>query len=112
MTNNLCIGVVIRKLKHVGLCIVICLTAAFKIQAQANINTRAENFQPGAIWPDNNGVHINAHGGGMLYHDGTYYWFGEHKVEGKKGNSAQVGIHCYSSKNLYQWNDEGIALKV
>ena len=31
----------------------------------------------GEIWPDNQGVHINAHGGGMLYHEGTYYWYGE-----------------------------------
>ena len=30
-------------------------------------------FHPGAIWPDNNGVHINAHGGGILVHDGVFY---------------------------------------
>jgi hypothetical protein len=70
------------------------------------------NFYPGAVWPDNNGVHINAHGGGILFQEGIYYWFGEHKIEGKKGNSAQVGIHCYSSNDLYHWKDEGIALKV
>ena len=74
--------------------------------------TTDANFYPGAIWPDNNGVHINAHGGGILFRNGTYYWFGEHKIEGKKGNSAQVGIHCYSSKDLYHWKDEGIALRV
>ncbi|PQV51485.1 glycosyl hydrolase family 43 [Jejuia pallidilutea] len=66
----------------------------------------------GAIWKDNNGVPINAHGGGMLYHDGVYYWYGEHKVEGLVGNTAQVGFHCYSSTNLYDWNDEGIVLRV
>lgn len=37
---------------------------------------------------------------------------GEHKIEGEKGNYAQVGVHCYSSSDLYNWNDEGIALKV
>ncbi|MDD4425228.1 MAG: glycoside hydrolase family 43 protein [Mariniphaga sp.] len=67
---------------------------------------------PGAIWPDNKGVHINAHGGGILFHKGKYYWFGEHKVEGEKGNQAWVGVHCYSSKNLTNWKDEGIALEV
>jgi hypothetical protein len=35
---------------------------------------------PGEIWPGNNGVHINAHGGGILFHDGKYYWYGEHKI--------------------------------
>ena len=70
------------------------------------------SFRPGEIWPDNNGVHINAHGGGILQQGDTYYWFGEHKTEGKAGNVAQVGVHCYSSKDLYNWKDEGIALSV
>ena len=71
-----------------------------------------QDFNPGKIWKDNNGVHINAHGGGIVYSKGLYYWFGEHKIEGEKGNTAQVGVHCYSSKDLYNWKDEGIALKV
>lgn len=76
-------------------------------------NAQAENaFRPGELWPDDNGVHINAHGGGVLYHDGAYYWFGEHKVAGRRGNSAQVGVHVYSSTDLYNWKDEGIALPV
>ena len=66
----------------------------------------------GQIWPDNNGVHINAHGGGVLFHDGLYYWFGEHKIAGPEGNLAYVGVHCYSSTNLHDWKDEGIALNV
>jgi hypothetical protein len=69
-------------------------------------------FRPGQPWPDNNGVHINAHGGGVLFHGDTYYWFGEHKIEGEAGNLAQVGVHAYSSRNLYHWQDEGIALSV
>ena len=74
--------------------------------------TPLKNFTPGAIWPDNNGVHINAHGGGILYSKGKYYWFGEHKIEGGAGNRAMVGVHCYSSKDMYNWKDEGIALAV
>lgn len=72
----------------------------------------SNSFRPGEIWPDNNGVHINAHGGGILFYEGKYYWFGEHKVEGRRGNQARVGVHCYSSDDLYNWKDEGIALKV
>lgn len=71
-----------------------------------------QSFTPGEIWPDNNGVHINAHGGGMLFHEGTYYWYGEHKIAGGAGNLAQVGVGMYSSKDLYQWKNEGIALPV
>ena len=69
-------------------------------------------FVPVEIWPDDRGFHINAHGGGVLYHEGVYYWFGEHKIEGRAGNVAQVGVHAYSSRDLYNWKDEGIALPV
>jgi len=75
-------------------------------------NRGVKSFRPGEPWPDNNGVHINAHGGGIIFHKESYYWFGEHKVEGKTGNLAQAGVHCYSSKDLYNWKDEGIALSV
>ncbi|MDR3262225.1 MAG: glycoside hydrolase family 43 protein [Tannerella sp.] len=74
--------------------------------------TESKSFTPGELWPDNHGVHINAHGGGILYRDGIYYWYGEHKTGGEAGNMANVGFHCYSSRDLYQWNDEGIVLSV
>ena len=72
----------------------------------------AHAFRPGALWLDDKGAPINAHGGGILFHQKTYYWFGEHKIEGDVGNRAHVGVHCYSSSDLYNWKDEGIALKV
>lgn len=69
-------------------------------------------FYPGQEWKDNNGVNINAHGGGVMYFDNTYYWYGEHKNKGSLGNTAQVGVHVYTSKDLFNWKDEGIALSV
>ncbi len=85
-----------------------------KFNATANQMTAKAlaSFRPGQFWPDNNGVHINAHGGGVLFHDGIYYWFGEHKIAGEAGNVAHVGVHVYSSRDLYNWRDEGIALPV
>ena len=71
-----------------------------------------KRFVPGEIWPDDNGIHVNAHGGGILFHRGIYYWFGEHRIEGEAGNVAQLGVHVYSSADLYNWKDEGIALRV
>lgn len=68
------------------------------------------SFKTGQHWLDNEGVHINAHGGGVLYHGGKYYWFGEHKSE--TTSAALVGVTCYSSDDLYNWTNEGIALKV
>ena len=69
-------------------------------------------MRQGGVWTDTDGYPINAHGGGVMYHDGTYYWYGEHKVYGKAGNRAHVGVHVYASTNLYDWTDRGIALPV
>lgn len=62
-------------------------------------------FRPGELWPDNNGEHINAHGGGVLYHEGTYYWYGE-----KRGARQSQGVNVYSSEDLYNWTFESLAL--
>ena len=70
------------------------------------------SFESGKIWLDTNGEHINAHGGGFLIHDNTYYWFGEHKLAGRIGYQAMVGVRVYSSKDLLNWKNEGVALSV
>lgn len=74
----------------------------------------------GETWHDTDGNPINAHGGGILKHDGKYYWYGEIK----SGNTWLVpnqdwecyrvsagGVSCYSSEDLLNWKNEGIALK-
>ena len=73
-------------------------------------STQPSPIRSGELWPDNNGEHINAHGGGVMYHDGTYYWFGENKCD--TTSSAMVGVMCYSSQNLTDWKNEGVALAV
>lgn len=71
------------------------------------------DFRPAQIWSDTNGKTINAHGGGVIFFKGIYYWYGEHKLEGKsEATFADGGIHCYSSIDLMQWKDEGIVLSV
>ena len=80
----------------------------FCLKSQSQ-NEKASSIHPGEIWKDTDGIHINAHGGGVLYTKGVYYWFGEHKGE---TNDARVGVTCYSSKDLYNWKNEGIALPV
>ena len=67
---------------------------------------------PGQLWRDTNGFAINAHGGGIMLHEGVYWWYGEHKIYGQAGNSAHVGVHVYSSTDLVNWDDRGIALAV
>jgi beta-galactosidase len=75
-------------------------------------------FYPGQSWLDTAGKPIQAHGGGILYERGVYYWFGEDKngptnLDAAKGLLHRVdviGVHCYSSTDLYNWKDEGIVL--
>lgn len=80
------------------------------LPVSVNGQNKYTSFTPGEIWEDNQGVHINAHGGGIVYHKGVYYWFGEHK--GQRSNAALVGVTCYSSTDLYNWKNEGVALTV
>ena len=74
--------------------------------------TVAQNntIRSGEIWPDEDGNHINAHGGGVLKFGDTYYWFGEHKSD--HTSSALVGVTCYASKDLLHWRNCGVALSV
>lgn len=69
-------------------------------------------FQPGAVWRDDDGEPINAHGGGLLPHGGRFWWYGEHKVGGAAGNTAQVGVRVYVSDDLRIWRNAGVALAV
>jgi hypothetical protein len=87
------------------------LAGVHPLLAQKKQDSKA-TIKSGEIWPDTDGKHINAHGGGILFHKGTYYWFGEHKTEGRRGNSTLFGVGAYSSKDLTTWKNEGIVLKV
>jgi hypothetical protein len=70
------------------------------------------SFRPGLVWPDNEGRHINAHGGAIIYMDGTYYWFGEARLPRGDSDRTRYGVGCYSSKDLLNWKNEGLALRV
>lgn len=94
-----------------SLFILIPLCSFYQIDV-ANGQGQFQSFKPGKIWPDKKGVHINAHGGSILYHEDTYYWFGEHKTAGRGGNRANVGVQVYSSDDLFNWLNEGVALAV
>jgi hypothetical protein len=70
------------------------------------------SIRPGEIWPDTEGKHINAHGGGILLYKGTYYWFGESRLPRGERDRTHYGAGCYSSRDLLNWKNEGLALRV
>lgn len=96
-----------KRLSYILLLLLVAAAPAFAQQPGTY-----KSFKPGELWLDTDGKHINAHGGGILFHKGKYYWFGEHKVAGREGNKAMVGVSCYSSEDLYNWKNEGTALAV
>jgi beta-xylosidase len=67
----------------------------------------AQEFVPGAVWPDVDGKPIQAHSAGVLEAGGVYYWYGEDKT---LGNFNRTGVSCYSSSDLYRWKRESTAL--
>ncbi|MFT9038755.1 glycoside hydrolase family 43 protein [Schleiferilactobacillus harbinensis] len=71
------------------------------------------NGQP---WTDDAGDLIQAHGGMILHHGNTYYWYGENKGVDNYRNAEGVnmvpfiGISCYTSPDLLTWHHAGIVL--
>jgi beta-xylosidase len=68
-------------------------------------------FRPGEIWNDTDGKPIQAHGGGILFDSGIYYWYGENKTGVTRNHRVDiVGVSCYASHDLYNWHYQGLAL--
>ena len=60
-----------------------------------------QKIMPGAIWPDDRGEHVQAHGGGVIQVGDTYFWFGEQRAQGLDRSKRYVS--CYSSHDLAHW---------
>ncbi|MFT3740729.1 MAG: glycoside hydrolase family 43 protein [Breznakibacter sp.] len=86
-------------------------------ETHKNVN---EAILSGTEWFDTDGNRINAHGGGILYHEGVYYWYGEVKGDSTYWNpkvpswecyrTEAGGVSCYSSPDLVNWKYRGIVL--
>ena len=99
------------------------ITAAVLLSCQSSRDTshKYTAITPGVEWLDTNNEKINAHGGGILYHEGIYYWYGECKSDSTYWNpnvpgwecyrTEAGGVNCYSSKDLLNWKYEGLVLQ-
>lgn len=88
----------------------VCFMSAVLAETQ-----RIEAFHPGEVWLDTDGQPIDAHGAGIWKDpaSGVYYWYGESKPNPnvRMGRTDVVGISCYSSRDLYNWKNEGLVLR-
>jgi len=64
----------------------------------------------GSLWLDDRGEHIQAHGGGILKHDGVYYWYGEERRQGL--DTVRRYVSCYRSVDLRAWRFMGDVLQL
>ncbi|KAI1385598.1 carbohydrate-binding module family 35 protein [Hypoxylon trugodes] len=69
---------------------------------------QAKYIVPGARWRDTDGNLVNAHAGNVIQDNGTFWWFGEYKVEGQEEGG---GVSVYSSTDLATWASHGLALE-
>ena len=72
---------------------------------------RYDSIRPGQVWLDTEGKRIQAHGGSVMYLDGSYYWYGENKeFTDPTKNIWHWGVRCYRSEDLYNWEDLGLII--
>lgn len=75
-----------------------------------------KEIRPGKTWYDTDGERIQAHGGSLLAVGDTFYWYGENKkgitgyATGEYCGVWHHGVSLYSSKDLYNWKNEGVIM--
>ncbi|RFZ94626.1 hypothetical protein D0C36_03525 [Mucilaginibacter conchicola] len=85
------------------------LTFALLTFAFAGLAQQHTSIEPGGVWTDNRGKHIQAHGGGIIKYKNHYYWYGEERAQGL--DTAKRYVSCYESTDLMNWTFKGDALQ-
>lgn len=106
----------LNKYEVVIACMLLLINAPNLLWAQT---TSQGLWEQAAKWKDTNGDFINAHGAGIMVFNNKYYLYGEIKT-GKTNTVADRGwdisrvpaggVSCYSSIDLKNWKNEGVAL--
>lgn len=94
-----------KKIKKVLIMLLFCVASVFT-KALAQHPTAFTSFKPGKDWLADDGLPIDCHGGNIIYVDSlkTFFWYGERYRDPR-------GAACYSSKDLYNWKNEGVVLQ-
>ena len=94
----------IKTIKNVLILSLLFMASVFTAVAQRQTNFAS--FKTGQTWLADDGLPIDCHGGNIMYVESlkTFYWYGEHYGEPR-------GAACYSSKDLYNWKNEGVVLQ-
>jgi|GEM_PF-146834 len=82
--------------------LVVCGCKTTNLSPGTNADFSAQTIRPGAVWPDDRGWHIQAHGAGILKLGDIYYLFGEDRT--RTNNPEKRYLACYSSRDLSHWH--------
>ena len=95
---------IFKYLRKVTWCIMLmmCVSASYGQQS-----VKMDAIYSGTPWFDQNGNVVSAHGANIIKEKDTFYLFGEAHID---TSNAFAGFNCYSSKDLYNWKFESIAL--
>ena len=91
------------RLLAIGVAAMACFVG---MKASAAVDT----IKPGAVWLDDRGQPIQAHGGGVIQLGDTFYWFGEDRTQ--TNTRAKRFASCYASKDLVHWQFRNQVLKL
>jgi hypothetical protein len=99
-TNTSIFGNLIKKI----VCVFLLINTSFLL---AQIPGKMDAIYSGTPWFDQNGKIVSAHGANIIKDKDKFYLFGEAHSD---CSNAFEGFNCYSSKDLYNWKFESIAL--
>lgn len=104
------IGLIITNLKQFSMLKYSGILFFYMISAITVLAQKNAVIKPGELWPDDQGNHVQAHGGGIIKIDKTWYWYGEERRQGL--DTGYKYVSCYSSQDLVNWNFLGDVLKL
>lgn len=99
--NNYFIFKYLRKVTWCSM-LMMCVSASYGQQSG-----KMDAIYSGTPWFDQNGNVVSAHGANIIKEKDTFYLFGEAHTD---TSNAFAGFNCYSSKDLYNWKFESVAL--
>lgn len=95
--------------KIANIIVLIVVFALYYQQSYAQQPGKTDAIYSGLPWYDQYGKVVSAHGANIIQEKNLFYLFGEAHTD---TSNAFVGFNCYSSKDLYNWKFEKIALPV
>jgi hypothetical protein len=88
---------------------VVCLIAGLSLAGISGLGA-PQTIKPGELWPDDRGKHVEAHGGGIIKLEDTFYWFGEDRS--RDNDRSKRYVACYASKDLAHWTFRNQVIKL